>query len=204
MMLNKLHRISALIIGTFIVVHLVNHLCIINGVQPHIDFMESIRKVYRNIFVESVLLTCILFQIISGLYFVWRGKGKHSGFLEKTQVLSGLYLAYFFLNHIGAVFYGRIFEGLDTNIYFGIAGFHNAPFHLYFIPYYFLAIVAVFLHIACGFYWLSRNRISSSTRIKLTYVIIATGVIIAFTLILGFNGYFGEISIPDEYNVLYQ
>lgn len=203
-MLQKFHKISALIIGSFVLIHLINHLFIVSGAQQHIDFMESFRVIYRNPVAEIVLLICVLFQVCSGVYFVWRGRGQRSGFLKKAQVVSGLYLAYFFLNHVGAVLFGRYIAELDTNIYYGIAGFYTAPFHLYFVPYYFLAVVAIFIHIASAFYWLSRNSITDPIRTKLTYSIIIMGVLISATLMLGFNGVFNEIIIPPEYLELYE
>jgi hypothetical protein len=204
LMLHKLHRMSALVIGSFILVHLINHLYILGGVQQHIDFMDAFRVVYRNPIAESILLLCVMFQVCIGLYFVWRRRGQRSGFLEKAQALSGLYLAYFLLNHVGAVLYGRFVAELDTNIYYGIAGFYTAPFHLYFNPYYFFAVVAIFVHIASAFQWLSRKQIADPLRSRLAYTIIFLGLVISLILILSFNGVFNEIEIPQEYSVLYQ
>ena len=203
-MLHKLHRMSALVLGAFILVHLVNHLFIISGAEQHIAFMETFRVIYRNLVAESILLFCVLFQVSSGLYFVWRRKGQRSGFLEKAQALSGLYLAYFLLNHVGAVLFGRYVAELDTNIYFGIAGFYTAPFHLYFIPYYSLAVLAIFVHISCAFHWLTRTSINERSRKTLTYSIMGLGLIISVLLMLGFNGVFNDISIPQEYSALYE
>ena len=203
-MLHKFHRFSALIIGFFVFFHLINHLFILGGVQLHLDIMASFRVIYRNLVAETILLVCVLFQISSGLYFVWKRRGQRTEILEKIQVLSGLYLAYFFINHVGAVLFGRLAAQLDTNIYYGIAGFYTAPFHLYFIPYYFLAVVALFVHIASAFNWLSRNSIANPLRIKLVYAIISVGVITSAILILAFNGAFHEIVIPQEYREFYQ
>lgn len=203
-MLHKLHRVSALVIGAFILLHLANHLYILGGPQSHIEFMDSIRVIYRNSIAESILLTCVLFQAGSGLYFVWQRRGQRTEFLEKAQALSGLYLAFFLINHVGAVLFGRIGAQLDTNIYYGIAGFYKAPFHLYFIPYYFLAVVAIFCHIACAFNWLTRNSISKLLRTRLAYSIISIGILMSSTLILAFNGVFNKIEIPPEYSALYE
>jgi hypothetical protein len=203
-MLHKFHRLSALLIGFFILFHLINHLYILGGVKQHIEFMETFRLVYRNVIAESILLLCVMFQVCSGLYFVWQRRGQRSGFLDKAQAISGLYLAYFFINHVGAVLYGRFGAELDTNIYYGIAGFHSEPFQLYFIPYYFFAVVAFFVHLAAAFNWLSRNSIQQPLRTKLAYVIILIGVSISTTLILGFCGVFNELSIPPEYSATYE
>lgn len=203
-MLHKFHRLSALLIGSFILFHLINHLYILCGVQQHVEFMNTFRLVYRNVLAESILLLCVMYQVCSGLYFVWQRRGQRAGFLEKAQAASGLYLAYFLINHVGAVLYGRFGAELDTNIYYGIAGFHSEPFQFYFIPYYFFSVVALFVHLAAAFNWLSRNSIQQSLRTKLAYLIILIGISISTTLILGFCGVFNEISIPQEYSAFYE
>ena len=204
MIFHKFHRISACIIGIFIFCHLINHLCIYSGVQQHIEVMEMLRIVYRNIFVESLLLFFVFFQASSGIYFVWKRRGERRLFFEKAQAISGLYLAFFFFNHIGAVLFGRIYVGLDTNIYFGIAGFHVNTFYLYFVPYYFLAVLSLFIHLASAFSWLSRKKITENLRMKVAYSIIGIGALLSFFLMLGFSGTFSEIQIPAEYRSLYE
>jgi hypothetical protein len=66
-------------------------------------------------------------------------------------------LALFVLNHVGAVWAGRLVLGLDTNYHFAIAGFH-AGYAAFFVPYYFLGVAALFLHIACALAWRLRDR----------------------------------------------
>jgi len=165
--------------------------------------MEAFRGIYRNILVEFILLICVIFQAISGIYFVWLNRKKHWGGFKKVQIISGLYLAYFLLNHISAVLFGRIVLGLDTNIYYGIAGLHISPFKFYFAPYYFLAVAALFIHIASAFNWLSRHKLSATLRAKLFYSIIALGITISVILMMGFCGIFSEIIIPAEYSKIY-
>ena len=203
-MLNRFHRFSALVIGVFVLIHLFNHLLVLQGIEQHIEFMQSARVVYRHGVVEGILLFCLIFQIISGLFFVWRRRGKRSGFFDKAQAISGLYLAFFLINHVAAVMYGRYSAGLDTNIYYGIAGFHVSPFYLYFIPYYSLAVIAIFVHLACAFNWLSKDLLATPVRQKLSYTVIFAGGVLAAVLILGFNGNLGEVLIPAEYLELYQ
>lgn len=203
-MLHKLHKASAVLIGLFIFVHLINHLYILVGIEQHIEVMNTFRLVYRNILAESILLLCIFFQICSGIYLVWKRKGQRSGFLEKAQAVSGLYLAFFFINHVGSVFFGRLAVEVDTNIYFGIAGFYTNPFQFYFIPYYSLSVIALFVHLASAFNWLSRNSIPKGLRESLSYLTIVIGIVFSGTLVLGFNGVFYEISIPQEYSAMYE
>ena len=62
-MLHKLHRASAYIIGAYVAVHLFNHGLALSSVEAHIQFMEAFRHIYRNPFVEVLLLACVTFQI---------------------------------------------------------------------------------------------------------------------------------------------
>lgn len=64
--LGKLHRIFAFIIGAYVAVHLFNHGLALEGVDAHIQFMKSFRRIYRNPFVEVFLLVSIAFRIGSG------------------------------------------------------------------------------------------------------------------------------------------
>lgn len=76
-MLHTLHRLSACLIGVFIVVHFCNHLFAVGGIDTHIAVMEGLRKIYRQPLVEVLLLVCVAFQIGSGLIFIKRRWGQH-------------------------------------------------------------------------------------------------------------------------------
>jgi hypothetical protein len=104
--------------------------------------------VYRNVFIETLLLAAVLVQIITGLWLFNKGRKWASTFFEKLQIWSGLYLAIFFLIHLSAVLGGRWVLHLDTNFYFGVSGLNTFPFNLFFIPYYGLAVMSFFGHIA--------------------------------------------------------
>ena len=67
MTIKNLHYISGLTITIFVVLHLFNHVVSIFGAQDHIETMNTLRIFYRNIFVETILLSAVLLQIISGL-----------------------------------------------------------------------------------------------------------------------------------------
>ncbi|MES2934205.1 MAG: hypothetical protein V4805_12050 [Pseudomonadota bacterium] len=203
-MLHRLHRISACIIGAYIVVHLFNHLLALQSIEAHVRFMESFRLIYRHRMVEALLLMCVMFQIGSGVYFIQRRWGQRRGFFEKLQALSGGYLAYFLLAHVGAVLFGRITLGLDTNFYFAAAGIHVSPLQYYFIPYYFLAVVAIFGHIACAVHWLARAHLRQAARDYVAYATLAVGVLVGALIVGALAGGFYEVRIPQEYRVTFE
>jgi succinate dehydrogenase/fumarate reductase cytochrome b subunit len=203
-MLHILHRASACIIGAYVAVHLFNHLLAIQSVEAHIQFMKSFRHVYRNSFVEVLLLACVTFQIGSGVYFIKNRWGQRRGFFELVQALSGGYLAYFLLVHVGSVLFGRAALKLDTNFYYAAAGMHVPPFHYYFLPYYFLAIIAFFGHSACAVHWLTRKALSEPSRNYFGRAVLTAGVATAALIVAAFAGVFYDIQVPQEYRATYE
>ncbi|MFO0247315.1 MAG: hypothetical protein ACK53H_18345, partial [Betaproteobacteria bacterium] len=78
MTLRRFHALSAILIAAFVCLHIANHLVGLSGAAKHIAFMEVARSVYRFPLVEFALLSCVAFQIVSGLTFVVRGwKQRH-------------------------------------------------------------------------------------------------------------------------------
>lgn len=128
---KSIHYTSGLIITIFITLHLFNHLCSIAGAEAHTEVMNTLRLFYRNIFIETVLLIAVIIQIVSGLILFKTNRKKAISFFEKLHIWSGLYLALFFVIHLGAVFTGRYLLHLDTNFYFGVAGLNTFPVNLF-------------------------------------------------------------------------
>jgi succinate dehydrogenase/fumarate reductase cytochrome b subunit len=64
---RQLHYITGLTITLFIGLHLFNHFWSIFGADKHIEMMDGLRHFYRNIFVETIFLSAVLVQIVSGI-----------------------------------------------------------------------------------------------------------------------------------------
>src|SRR5690606_3896573 len=151
--------------------------------------------------VESILLFAVLVQIISGLKIL-RVKTPGATWFEKLQSLSGIYLAMFFLFHIGAVFVGRFILDLDTNFYFGVAGLNTFPFNLFFGPYYGLAILAFFGHLASIHNKkMKRNLLGLKPKIQ-SVAILVLGFVAIVVIFYGLTNQFQGVIIPREYEVL--
>ncbi|WP_200822838.1 hypothetical protein [Aquimarina sp. AU58] len=201
-MMKRIHYISGVIITIFISFHLFNHSYSLFGVEEHIRLMDKFRWVYRNVFAETLLLIAVFIQIFSGIRLFLRRRKNTTGFFEKLQVWSGLYLAIFFVFHLGAVFAGRFFLDLDTNIYFGVAGLNTFPINLFFIPYYGLAILSFFGHISAIHYIKMKSNVLGITPKRQSVLILVLGVVVTLVLFYGLtNGYRG-IEIPKEYHIL--
>lgn len=199
---QKIHYTSGLAIAIFIGLHLFNHTWSILGADRHIDMMNNLRLFYRNIFVETILLLAVLVQIVSGLkLFTINRKIAITNF-DKLQIWSGLYLAIFFVIHLSAVLGGRLFLHLDTNFYFGVAGLNSFPFNLFFIPYYGLAILSFFGHIASIHNQKMKQSIFGLTPKRQSFVILILGFILIIVIFYGLTNHFNGVTIPKEYNVL--
>lgn len=201
--LRMAHRISGSIVGTYAIAHLVNHLCALGSIAAHIYMMDALRPVYRSTVVEPMLWMAAAFQGVSGLYFIQARWGERHGFFDRLQALSGGYLALFLLAHIGAIAFGRFALNLDTNFYYAAAGMHVAPFQLFFVPYYFLAVFALCAHGACAIHWLLRERVGVAMRNTLAISLLVAGLAVSTLIVLAFGGAFYTVTIPQQYRATY-
>lgn len=202
MNLRTLHRTSAFVIVAFATMHIANHLASLKSISTHIAFMESFRVVYRHWVIESILLFCVAFQAASGLWLVIRGWKQRRGLVPWLQAGSGAYLAFFLLVHAGAVLFGRSVLHLDTNFYYAAAGLHVPPNHLFFAPYYFLAVLALFAHIGCAAYWQLQSASAKARRLVLGGAVVVGGIL-ALLIVLSLAGKIQPVKIPANYEATY-
>ena len=202
MTIKKLHYISGLTITVFVGLHLFNHFVSIYGAERHIEMMNTLRLFYRNIFVETILLSAVLVQIISGLNLFKATRKTVISSFDKFHIWTGLYLAVFFVIHLSAVLGGRLVLHLDTNFYFGVAGLNSFPFNLFFIPYYGLAIISFFGHIASIHNKKMKQTVLGLTPNRQAIVILTFGLILTIVIFYGLTNHFNGVTIPKEYNVL--
>jgi len=199
---KKIHFISGLTITVFVGLHLFNHTLSIFGSDTHIEIMNTLRIFYRNIFFETVLLIAVLVQIISGLNLFKTNRRIATTQFEKLHIWTGLYLAIFFIIHLTAVLGGRLFLHLDTNFYFGVAGLNSFPFSLFFIPYYGLAILSFFGHIASIHSKKMKQIIFGLSPNKQSIIILIFGLLLTIVIFYGLTNHFNGFIIPSEYNIL--
>jgi hypothetical protein len=200
--LKGFHYYSGITIAAFVFLHLGNHLLSLGGAQKHIEMMQILRVVYRNIFIEVILLLVVAIQIYSGITLYFRKRKYPDSGFGKLQIYSGLYMAFFLMIHVSAVLVGRAILHLDTNFYFGAVGLNSFPVNLFFIPYYGLAILAFFCHIASIHAFVMKGRILGLTSRNQSLVIIGLGFIFTILILLGMTNLFRGIDIPDDYMIL--
>lgn len=200
--MRRVHFTSGLIITVFVVLHLLNHTFSIFGADRHIEVMDTLRPFYRNIFSETILLFAVLVQIISGLQLFKTNRKMATTPFDTLQIWSGLYLAIFFVFHVSAVLGGRLLLNLDTNFYFGAAGLNSFPFNLFFIPYYGLAILSFFGHIASIHSKKMQRNILNLTPHQQAKAILILGLMLTLTIFYGLTNHFQGAQIPREFNIL--
>jgi len=199
---KKVHQFSGIVLSVFIAIHLVNHVYGLFGAEKHIELMNTLRLFYRHWFVETVLLLAVFSQIITGLMlFGKKRKTALSGF-DKIQTWTGLYLAMFLVIHLTAVFLGRYYLDLDTNFYFGVAGLNTFPLNLFFGPYYGLAIVSVFGHVAAIHNRKMHQTIGGITPEDQAKFILAFGLVLTIAILYSLTNRFNGVDIPEAYSVM--
>ena len=151
-MILKLHRLNACFLGLFLTAHLINHLLVAFSPTAHIAAMHALRVVYRNGIIEPLLLAGLVVQLCLSMALIYN-RGKPQGRWAWAQVLSGLYIIIFLAQHVPAVLMARWTLDFDANIWFASAVVSEMPYLLYFAPYYMLAIIAEFTHIAAALYF---------------------------------------------------
>lgn len=200
MRIKQLHYISGLILTVFIGLHLFNHLSSLFGIETYMQVMDSLRLVYRNIVVEIILLFVVSIQIVSGVKLFFTTK-KSGPFFRKLQIWSGLYLAFFLIMHVSAILVGRFVLEVDTNFYYGAGGVNIFPSNLFFIPYYSLAILSFFGHIAGIHFMKMKQDIFGISPTKQSQFILIIGVLVTVAIFYGLTNGFAGFEIPAEYHL---
>ena len=104
--LRVAHGTSALLIVLiFLAWHLLNHASAAFSHEFNQAMMNSLRKWYRSEVVQPVLVTLMLFQVVSGVVLFWRATATRSDLYRTLQTSTGAFLAAFIVSHLNAVLF---------------------------------------------------------------------------------------------------
>lgn len=197
----RLHRYSGAVLALFLIVHLANHVLLLQGPATHLAAMEALRVVYRWPPVEALLLACVVIQVATGVMRLRRRPGVPVPAMAQPARLAGMYLLYFLIAHTLAVLGARGILKLDSNLYFAAAGLHVWPFSLYFAPYYTLAVAAICIHLGSALAPRlgARSIAARKTAISLAC---AAGLGLGSVIVAAMAG--SDIHIPDGYTALFR
>ena len=200
--MKKLHRISGILVSVFILAHLFNHSMAWFGIATHQSVMETLRKVYRIPIIEVLLVGAFIFQAISGIKLVLKLRKKpNKTAFDKLKLYSGLALGLFVLNHIGATIGQRLYFNLDTNFYFAARVVVQEPLLYFFIPYYFIGVMAFGIHLASIHREKSRPFIGTKVANLHFGLILSVFFLLSLSLLYIFTGGLYAIKIPEAYDV---
>lgn len=194
------HRITGIIISVFAAAHLFNHAMAWYGIEAHREMMEAMRKIYRQPIVETFLLLCFGFQVYSGIKQVQKARKNASlPLLDRLQIYSGLVFAFFITQHIIAVITQRLYLHLESDFYFAARVVLETPLKFYFVPYYFLGIMALGIHVAATHRKKITGMVSEKQANVQALVITALAFCTAILILYIFMGGHYSIIIPKVY-----
>ena len=154
-LLRIAHGTSALLIVLiFLAWHLLNHASAAFSPEFNQAMMIAIRKWYRSELVQPVLVTLMLFQVVSGVILLWRATAVRSDLYRTIQTSSGAFLTAFIVSHLNAVFVlGREVTKVDTTFLWASGapvGLLPDPWNVRLIPHYSLGVWFVITHMGLG------------------------------------------------------
>jgi hypothetical protein len=148
------HGVAAALILLFVTFHLFNHLTGLLGPETHGRVMAVGRLVYRSRFVEPVLVTLLLFQVVGGVAMAWRWSARPADLARAIQVGSGAYLAAFIVTHMNSAFVSaRAVHKIQTNWAWATGapeGLLLDAWNIRLAPHYALGVFFVVAHLVCG------------------------------------------------------
>jgi hypothetical protein len=153
--LRVAHGVSALaLVVIFLALHIANHLTFPAGERTFDAVMKVFRHVYRNGILQPLVVALFLFQVGTGLFFVWRLTAASSDRFRTFQIASGVYLAFYVLGHMDSVFiFARTYLGIDTGWGFATgapAGLLKDAWNIRLVPHYWLGAFFVLAHLVAG------------------------------------------------------
>ena len=153
--LRVAHGISALgIIAIFLALHLTNHLTFVLGPDTYRAVMKAVRHVYRQEFLQPLLVALFLFQVGSGVYLAAHSDARPMDRFRTFQIASGIFLAAYVLGHMNSVFvFARLYLGIDSDWAFATgspSGLIKDAWNIRLVPHYGLGVFFVLSHLAAG------------------------------------------------------
>jgi succinate dehydrogenase/fumarate reductase cytochrome b subunit len=188
MTLRRAHRLNAIALAAFILLHLANHLFIFAGADAHLTALTTLRQLYRLPGVEHLIFALFTAQIALGLTLAYRARTSRVPW-RRVQKITGIVIAVFLTQHLIAVLATRmIYANIDTNTFWAAAVVSRAPFTWYFVPYYIAGLAALLIHITAAL------RPSWPRR-----ALALISVLAAILIIAGFMGAYHPVTLPAEY-----
>lgn len=186
--LRVAHGISALLILLiFLAWHLLNHASAVYSLELNEAMMDMLRKWYRSRLIQPVLVSLMLFQVVSGVILLWRATAARSDLYRTLQTSTGAFLTAFIVSHLNSVFIlARTVGKLNTNFLWASGaptGLLLDAWNVRLIPHYSLGVWFVITHIGLGLRdVLLAHRVSQPAANRVAWSVGGLGAALAVTI----------------------
>jgi succinate dehydrogenase/fumarate reductase cytochrome b subunit len=197
---HRLHRFNAIFLAVFIAAHFATHLSGLWGVETYNAVQNAVRIVYRQPLIEILILASAALQAGLGIkLLISAARRGVVGIWSWIQVTSGAVFLIFLVEHLIALGFARLAFGLDTNFYWPASVMSGPPFTWYFIPYYFLGVLALFVHVGSALRWILVDQGRIKTAAVTFWTLTLVGTVISGLIVAMLLGTFFEINLPPEW-----
>lgn len=189
--LRKAHRVLAMGLGAFLLLHLANHTFVVFGPEAHRSVQGLLRHIYRFPLIEPLLILACVLQIAAGLRLA-SARRWPMRFWPRVQLYSGVILAAFMAIHVSAALITRWSKPfIDTDIFWAAAVVSRPGWAAFFAPYYTLGVAALFAHLGA--------LAAARRRPRLARALLVFGLALGLFIVAGLMGAFGDMTLPAPY-----
>lgn len=186
------HRMLAAFLLIFLAAHFASHFAAIDSIAAQTGTREATSTIYQFPLIEAALVAGLAAQVGLGIALLRKiARRKTKGPWHWLQFASGTYLAIFIVNHTAAALVTRLLVGLDTGFYWAAGTLVLAPLKYGFVPYYVLAVSALWGHLLSALHFRRPARWHGPA--------LAIGPAAGIVMVAAYSGMFYSIELPREY-----
>ncbi|MCB1906663.1 MAG: hypothetical protein KDH15_04780 [Rhodocyclaceae bacterium] len=185
---RRWHLATGLALAIFAIPHVAGQLAAVAGAEGYRAVNDLLRSLYRQPWIEPILLATVGVHFASGAGLLFRQKTASA-----PARSSGAALLLFLPVHLGGVLLCRHAFGLDSGFEFAAVGLQRASSAWFFAPYYIFATTALGLHLGSA---VARRRPSARPVVGLA---LACGLAGGVLIVAALAGAFGPVSVAPAY-----
>jgi hypothetical protein len=200
--MERLHKITAVFVFVFVVIHLLTHLVGLRGVEDHDMAIRAARLLLRDPIIELSVLLVFFLQILTGYALslkIWR---ENKDFRHQVHALSGTVFSVFFVIHMVHLAYGRFFVDIDPNFYFIHQSMIVDNWRWFFLISYGLGLAAFFIHMGVIAFGMA-GKAHPWWGVLMLVIVLLAGIACIYYLGQMFTGRLYKVDAPQAYGELF-
>lgn len=193
--MKTLHRIFAVFLLIFIIVHLGNHAAAAFGIDQFNTYISTVRVYYKHPIVEPTLITLIIAQGFTGVWLTITSfqRPEKRSIISWIELLSAWVFLFFIIIHLTAIAVTRYYFEMQTDFYWAATMMRETRLQPYIIGFHFLGVAAVSIHTGIGVKYLF-GAIGAASIGRILGIMLAIAGIAAGTIgIAAYTGVFYPI-----------